>query len=583
MLHLTVPFALALLASTAAAQLPCFTTNLGTSLGIGDEAMSAAQPLGFTFAYGGATYTDIQVCDNGYVALGASGGVAYWDPTVAGLLADPFPSIRPFWVDLDPSATGSGQVYFRAVPASGSTPAHAIVTWDRVFEYFGTTPHTVQLVLIDGGAIRIHYGQDLAQNPAIAPWLIGASPGNGATANPVSFAAMPLLTLGNPTLHETGAGPTVCAGRTYDWTPDGNGGFVIAEWTACAAAVPYGEGCVGRYGSVYQHFVTTPSIDLANSAFRLLFSGSNYVLLPSSATFVAPSAAATNLNLTDDSETTISLAAPLSHPGGTTATLNVCSNGHVSVASNNASQDYTPSPVELLNWPNATWAVWRDLIPNATSNVWFEHVGGIAIVTWLNLVGYAGQTPGSTPSTFQLQFELATGHVDFVFGNLDTTSVSTWNNGAGDGWVVGFSPAGPSLESGNRDLTAAVPATVTLYANEVAPLAIAASGSPGAGTSISLLTTNVPAGSPFGAVLLGFQKFDPGLPLAGIGMNGCFRYTDGAASLLFLPTGSTGTVALAIPNFPGVSIHTQSVVFAPSVGLTTLGAIASGGLSLDIQ
>ncbi|MBM4063457.1 MAG: hypothetical protein FJ265_20505, partial [Planctomycetes bacterium] len=82
---------LGLVASSAAAQVPCSTNSLGTNLGLGDETMSVAQTLGFTFTYGGVPYTQIQVCDNGYVTLGPTGGQPDYDPLAATLVSDPFP------------------------------------------------------------------------------------------------------------------------------------------------------------------------------------------------------------------------------------------------------------------------------------------------------------------------------------------------------------------------------------------------------------------------------------------------------------------------------------------------------------
>ena len=78
----------AVAASAASAQIPCYSPQLGANLGLGDEQMSAAQPLGFAFPFGGATYTAVQVGDNGYVSLGASGGVAAWNPTAQRLVTE---------------------------------------------------------------------------------------------------------------------------------------------------------------------------------------------------------------------------------------------------------------------------------------------------------------------------------------------------------------------------------------------------------------------------------------------------------------------------------------------------------------
>jgi len=574
---------LGLVASSAAAQVPCSTNSLGTNLGLGDETMSVAQTLGFTFTYGGVPYTQIQVCDNGYVTLGPTGGQPDYDPLAATLVSDPFPRICPLWIDLEPGVPGSGDVYFSAVPASGITPAYAVITWDGVYEYLGSTPHTIQLFLIDGGQIRCTYDSDLAANPAGVPWLIGASPGNNVAQNPVNFLSLPITTNGNPTLHEEGQGPVGVANRVLDWIADGIGGYLVVRNTTCAAAEPYGTGCLAEFGSFYEHFTTTPSIDLSNRAFELVYTGGGYTAITATTAFVTPSATATNLGLGDDDETTVALSAALPYPGGTTTSLNVCSNGHVSTASNGAAFDYTPTPAEFLGWPNATWAVWRDMIPTSTGpdNVWFEEVGGVAYITWLNVVGYVGTSPGTTPSTFQLQFHLASGTVDFVFGSLDTVSVSGW--AGGEGWVVGFSPAGPSADPGSMDLTTALP--VTTYATDVSPLTLSASVAPMVNTTIQLITTNIPTGAPFGAVMFGLATYNPGLNLAGIGMPGCFQYTDSLATLLFFPLGSSSvSTPFVVPNAPGLVLNAQGLAYAPAASPTTpLGALSSNGLALRIN
>lgn len=570
----------AVAASAASAQIPCYSPQLGANLGLGDEQMSAAQPLGFAFPFGGATFTDVQVGDNGYVSLGASGGVAYWNPTAQRLVTDAFASIRPLWVDLDPSAVGSGGVHFQAVPAQGGTPAHAIVTWDGVTGYGMPAKHSVQLVLIDGGALRVHYGSDLASLPANWPWLVGASPGNGAAPNPVSFQALPLLTNGAATFHEAGAGPVALASRTFDWVPDGLGGYAVVENTQCPSATPYGQGCVAQYASFYEHFAATSAIDLANSAFTLVRGAGGYAVVASGTPFLAPSLAATNLALTDDSEATVALSAPLAYPGGVTSQLVVCSNGHVASTSNGAAFDYTPAAADLLAWPNATWSVWRDLIPNAAGNVWFEELGGRAIVTWLGVVGYQGTAVGSVPSTFQLQFDLASGDVHYVFQALDTTSVSGWSGG--DGWLVGYSAAGASLDPGSVDLGAALAAGLVTAAADAPPLGLRAGSLPAIGSVVAFDTVDIPTGAPFGVVLFGVTPYVAGIPLDAIGMEGCFGYHDAVASLSFVVGGPTASVSLAIPNAPGAVFQAQSVVYAPQAPRTSSGLLASGALQLTV-
>jgi hypothetical protein len=570
----------ALAASAATAQIPCYSPQIGANLGLGDEQMSAAQPLGFAFPFGGATYTDLQVGDNGYVSLGAAGGVAYWQPTAQRLVSDAFASIRPLWVDLDPSAAGSGGVHFQAVAAQGGTPAHAIVTWDGVRGYGIPSAHSVQLVLIDGGAVRVHYGHDLATLPASWPWLVGASPGQGAATNPVSFQSLPLLTSGAATFHEAGVGGLALAGRTFDWLPDGIGGYAVVENTQCPSALPYGKGCVAQYASFYERFASTPTIDLANRAFHLAHGAGGYAVAAAATPFVAPSPAAANLALTDDSEAVVALSSPFAYPGGVTSQLVVCSNGHVAAASNGAMFDYTPSADDLLAWPNATWAVWRDLIPNAAGNVWFEEAGGRAIVTWLGVVGYQGTAAGSVPSTFQLQFELATGDVHFVFQSLDTTSLSGWSGG--DGWLVGYSAPGASLDPASIDLDVAAATGFGVAVADAPALGLRVGSLPAVGTVVAFDTVDIPTGAPFGVLLFGVTPYVAGVPLDAIGMEGCSGYHDAVVGVSFVAGGPTATVPLAIPNVPGAAFQAQSVVYAPQAPRTSSGLLASGALHLTV-
>lgn len=577
----SVLLAIVLAAGTAQAQLPCWIADYGTNLALGDESVSAPQALGFSFAFDGAAWTAIQVCDNGYVTLGGGGGQADPDPDPVALNGAAFARICPFWVDLDPSAGGSGNVWFNAVPANGTDPAHAVITWRGVYEFRGLTPHTFQLVLVDGGAIRCAYGQDIAHNTS--PWLVGASPGANATANAVTFLSTPFSTSA-PVLHENDptGGASALENRTIEWLPNGAGGYDVADLTGCAAFTEFGSGCVAAYTSFYEFFPTTAAIDLANTAFELTLNAGAYDVSSSSVAFVPPSATAFNLNLADDAETTVLLATPLPYPGGSATMLTVGSNGHVAIAPNGAAFDFSPSPAELLSWPNAAWAVWRDLIPDdpASGGVFFEEIGNVSIITWDAVVGYDGQVPGVTPSTFQFQFDRSTGNVAIVFGALDTTSVSTWPGG--DGWLIGYSPGGPALDPGNFDLsTLAAAGPLGTAATDIAPLTITADAPPAMMTQIGLVVDNVSPTAAFVGVVFGFQKFDPGMSLAGIGMPDCFQYGNQLSVQLVLPGGATQvTVPFLIPRFAGVRMIVQAAGFDPASNPNPLGVVASNGLEL---
>lgn len=66
-------------------------------------------------------------------------------------------------------------------------------------------------------------------------------------------------------------------------------------------------------------------------------------------------------------------------------------------------------------------------------------------------------------------------------------------------------------------------------------------------------------------------------------MPGCFQYTSGDVSLLFLPAGATTfSQPLVVPNLVGFNLYCQSAVYDPAAGLTPFGAISSNGVNLRI-
>ncbi len=575
---LTTTLLLGLSAAPALAQIPCFDTNLGANLNLIDESFSAPLPLGFAFSYGGASYNDVQVCSNGYIVFGnGAPGATDYTPTVSELVNNATSRFCAMWMDFNPSAAGSGAVHANAVPASGSTPAYFSVTWNGVYRYNTTIAHTVQIRFVANGSIEVFYGADTATNTGT--WLHGASPGNGATINGVNFEVLPIATSGNPTLHQNGTGPVPFADTVFQWTPDGIGGYVVTSAPGCASRRSYGTGCISGFTSFYEHFPITTQFDLSNTALSGLFVGNSYTITPGLTQFVPPSVNAVNLGLIDDGETTINLSAPMPFPGGATSVLFVCSNGFVSVGSNGTS--YQPNPTAFLGRVNTAWSVWHDFICNSSNNVLHEEVGGVVYLTWDAVLSYVGLAAGSTPSTFQFQFELATGNFHIVFQAMDNVSISGYTGG--DGYLVGYSPGGPSANPGNTDLSASLAATIPLTAVDATPLTLAAGARPQLGSTVSLTVGNIPPGSPFGAVLFGFIGYEPGQPLASIGMAGCFRYTDGLATSLFVAPAASANVPFAVPtdtSFVGLNVFSQGVTFSP--GFTVLGAIASNGVALGI-
>jgi hypothetical protein len=344
-----------------------------------------------------------------------------------------------------------------------------------------------------------------------------------------------------------------------------NGGGTVATRS------PYGSGCVARFGSFYENFATGAAFDLSNSGMTLLPSAGGYTAIPGIGTFQAPSGTATAVAVGDDVEQTVALSSSFPYPGGSTSALTVCSNGFVSVATGNGT-GFSPVVSTMLAFPQTAWGGWHDYYPlgGVSGNVMFEQIGAIAYVTWNNVVDYGG----TIANTWQLQFDTASGIVNYVW---QTMSLS------GNTQLVFYSPAGPSNDPGNRDISATLPGSFVIASPEINPVTLAASARPLVSTSINLNTSNITPTAPFGAVLLSLTQFNPGLDLTGIGMPTCRQYTGGEVTLIFLPLGSpTVSTPFNVPNYPGFHVFCQSVVYDPAAGLTALGAVASNGLDLGI-
>lgn len=337
-----------------------------------------------------------------------------------------------------------------------------------------------------------------------------------------------------------------------------------------ASVTAIGTGCGGTpctTQAFYETFSGTP--DLANSGLSMTLSGGVYQVSNGTAAYVAPTGASTNLNLGDDAGTTINLPFALPILNGTTTSLWVCSNGFVTVG--NGGTSYTPTVSAMLGGPEGWYPLWKDLNPAASGSgsVFVDSSPAMVRVTWQNVYVF-----GSTnPNTFQLQF-LPNGTVHYVWQGLT----------GGGNTLVGWTRAG-APDPGPRDISATRAAGWSVCGATVPHLSLALSDRPVLGTTVQFVTANIPAGTPFGAVLLNFGQQDPPQDLGSIGMNGCLGYvvSGGAATLLFFAPGTSNAMPYGIvnnPRFLGLSLTAQSFTFSPP--LTPLGAISSNGLALIV-
>ncbi|MFO1078143.1 MAG: hypothetical protein U1E73_10525 [Planctomycetota bacterium] len=334
---------------------------------------------------------------------------------------------------------------------------------------------------------------------------------------------------------------------------------------APASTTNFGEGCYHLSKAFYEFFATAGALDLNGGlGMHLVKAGNHFVAVPGGA-FVAPSGAATQLSLGDDTETTITLPSPFPYAGGSTGTLVVCSNGFVSVASNGTS--YIPDVAAWLGSSSPRWGIWHDYNPNiaASGKVFVEHVGAITNVTWNGV--YTFNT--TTPNTFQFQFDRTTGDVTYVFQNMQ---------GGGNAFLVGYAAASPNFDLGSRDISATLPGGFSTGDDNSNGLAIS-STAPTIGQNLVFTTTQFPAGSTLGIEAVSFVQFNPGIDLSSAGMAGCFQYSGAESTVVVLPSGGQTAYSIAIPNtgvYIGLPIVSQTYALAP--GANALGLVSSNGV-----
>jgi len=157
---------------------PAFFTPVAPDLGLGDDTVSGALPLGFsmTFPGGGPTITDVWVASNGYIWLQAS-TVSDYTESVSELLSQG-PRIALLWQDLRPaSGGGTGTIHFDSDPANGV----AYVTFMGVEQYNNASALvTVQCALFSNGNYELRYGAESMSTLGTDTPIVGYTPGNGA-------------------------------------------------------------------------------------------------------------------------------------------------------------------------------------------------------------------------------------------------------------------------------------------------------------------------------------------------------------------------------------------------------------------
>lgn len=395
--------------------------------------------------------------------------------------------------------------------------------------------------------------------------------------------------------------PRVWNGRIH-YVPGAAGGF--------ATKTLYGAGCYDLPRMAHELFPgDTFPVDLVNTQWSLLYlpgaSGGNYIIVPTGNPYDPVTPAASGVNLAtlpytssssanwDDASVNKTLPFAFPYPNATSATttlISVNSNGRIylgnhfdgTFASNGANSGYTPTSFRGTTGVGlpVIAGFMCDLDPVAGGQIWYEDPspnGGVRI-TWHNIPNW--QDPAYTGLPAQLnsiQMELLpSGVVYLSFG------ASLGNGGSvGNVAITGYSAGGAQPQGPQLDWSALV--GYQSGTGEVG-LRIDADNRPITGTSINVTVSEIPAGALLAAIVYGLTKFDPGLPLAALGMPGCAGHTTPDLIVAGLASGPTFQSPLSIPNNPaltGLQLLAQGLVLSASIP-NTFGGITSNGLDLVI-
>jgi len=145
---------------------------------LGDEQVQAAVPIGFTFPYGSATFTTINVCSNGYISF--TSVVPAFSNVVLPVPGGP-DLIAAYWDDLFPPPV-AGVTPWVFVETLGVAPnRRCVIQWNNAEAagFAGMGSITFELVLFEGGNAEARYQNTIF---AAAGGVSALNEGRSATA-----------------------------------------------------------------------------------------------------------------------------------------------------------------------------------------------------------------------------------------------------------------------------------------------------------------------------------------------------------------------------------------------------------------
>jgi len=190
-----------------------FTAITGTPVTdiLADDALSAAIPIGFTFAYGENTFTEVKASSNGWVGL----GTAQTSNALSNALASTTirPVVAPLWDDL---SMASGTVQYN-VTGTAPNRVFTVQYQNAKWNYGATNQFTFQVMLYESGKVAFVYGPSTG-TPANASASIGINMAPGGAGNYYSVTPGTPATVSSTT-ENTAIAAFPAQGTTYEFNP----------------------------------------------------------------------------------------------------------------------------------------------------------------------------------------------------------------------------------------------------------------------------------------------------------------------------------------------------------------------------
>jgi hypothetical protein len=353
----------------------------------------------------------------------------------------------------------------------------------------------------------------------------------------------------------------------------------------------YGDGCYFRPHAFYQNTPESPGTpNLANTGISMLFTGTNYVVVPAPSNVIAPAGtplnagaygAASSGNWDDAITAPITLPFTFPYPTNSTSTITISSNGSVFLAAE-TSGSYAVcgasygSIVPFQDGKPRIAPYYHDLDPSvavAPNGLYYE-VDPAATPQWVRITWYNIVEWGVPAAVNTMQLTLnANGDVNISYGSLG-------NQSAANNAITGFTPGNGSRLPASQNLIATMP--FQSGDGQIPPVQ-GMSARPILGTTPAIQTTNITAGTLFVFQVAGFVAIPAGIPLDPLGMPGCKQYLTPVTASLLPVIGGISSFNLFIPNLPGflnTVLVSQAAPF--TAGLNPLGILTSNGLCMKV-